>query len=224
MAWALALLALAASLALYLPWASVLAVASGLTALAALPARPLRGGWLDPLAFALLGTATAWAAYGTVPGYFWLNRPRLAALAGALAEAPAVTSLSLGQDGRVAPGRGPPDFDSYRFLNGVLVTHYAARAKPDGAQPVIPIGDQLRAMGLPRARYDALRRLMARAGIGDAARDPASGVVSLARIGEDNEWDVSYVFSPGDRQDGTGLPAAWLRERLAPHWFLARNP
>lgn len=167
--------------------------------------------------FAITATAVIWLAFGTNYGHFWLNVDRLEALAVALASSPAIHSLSLGTTDR---GEGGHEFDDYRFVNGVLVTHYPSQARPDQQQPKIYIDDELRALGVPRERYDAMRRLMTRSEIGFVARDPANGQVTMNRVGFDNEWNPFLIYVPGK-----GSPEREMAILGSPkqHWFLVSH-
>lgn len=214
-----------------LPWAMTLAVQYGepdftLPALSLVPVAlgllllgtdHARRALLTVPIFVTVATAVIWVAFGTTYGHFWLNGGRLDALAAALASTPAIQGLDLGNDIRGEDGN---EFDSYRFVNGVLVTHYPNQARPGQQQPMILIDDELRALGVPRERYDAMRRLMTRARIGSAARDPANGHVDMHRVGFDNEYDPFLLHVPGN-----GHPGRELAELGSPnrHWFWVRR-
>lgn len=226
--------AVAAALLLsFLPWAMTLAVRYGepdltLPTLSVVPfalgllllpvgAGRMRRALLTVPAFVVTAAATIWVAFGTIYGHFWLNESRLDALAAVLASTPAIRSLSLGTGYQDRSGN---EFDSYRFVNDVLVTHYPGQARPHQQQPMIYIGDELRALKVPRERYDALRRLMARAKIGFVSRDPANGHVDMHRIGFDNEYDLFLLHVPGDES-----PRRELADMGSPnrHWFWVRR-
>lgn len=56
----------------------------------------------------------------------------------------------------------PEVFDSYRFINGVAVTHYRRHVAPNAAQPVLHVKDLLRQLDVPLVRYWALRATLER--------------------------------------------------------------
>ena len=182
---------------------------------ALLPVAPgrTRQAMLALPAFVTTTAAIIWLAFGTNYGHFWLNAGRLEALAASLAATPAITSLALGTDDR---GEGGYQFDSYRLVNDVLVTHYPDQARPDQQQPTIDVDDELRALGVPRERYDAMRRLMTRSTIGFIAHDRANGQVSMNRVGFDNEWDPFLVYMPDGGSPGRDLA---ILGSPRPHWF-----
>jgi len=216
-----------------LPWAMTLAVQHGepdftLPALSLIPvalallllpvgAGHARHALLTVPAFVTVATAIIWLAFGTTYGHFWLNENRLDTLAAALASTPAIRSLSLGTDDRGERGN---EFDSYRFVNDVLVTHYPGQARPGQQQPMIYIDDELRALGVPRERYDAMRRLMTRTKIGFVSRDPANGHVYMHRVGFDNEYDLFLLHVPADGHPGRELADFGSPNR---HWFWVRR-
>ncbi len=195
---------------------SLVPFASGLLLLP-VGAGHVRRALLTVPAFVITAAAIIWGAFGTVQGQFWLNASRLDALAATLASNPAIRSLSLGTDHSSERGH---EFDSYRFVNDVLVTHYPGQARPDQQQPMIYIDDELRALGVPRERYDAMRRLMIRARIGFVTRDPANGEVTVIRVGFDNEGDLFLLYVPGG-----GSPRRELADLGSPrrHWFWVRS-
>ena len=180
-----------------------------------LPVAPgrTRHAMLAVPAFVTTTAAVMWLAFGTSYGHFWLNAGRLEALAAALAATPAINSLALGTDDRGEDGYA---FDSYRFVNDVLVTLYSGQARPDQQQPKIYIDDELRALGVPRERYDAIRRLMTRSKIEFIAHDRANGQVSMIRVGFDNEWDPFLIFVPDSGSPGRDLSVLGSPKR---HWF-----
>lgn len=215
-----------------LPWAMAFAVRHGELDLAPLAvslvpftfglvllrgAGHARRSLLAVPAFVSVAAAIIWGAFGTDQGYFWLNASRLDALAAAFASTPAIRSLSLGNDDRGDRGHG---FDSYRFVNDVLVTHYPSQARPHQRQPMIHIDDELRALAVPRERYDAMRRLMTQAKVGFAARDPANGQVTINRADFDTQGDLFLLYVPGD-----GSPGRELADLGSPgrHWFWVRR-
>ncbi len=214
------LVALGVSLAAYAPLPASLAVLASVACLTAAARRPLPAF----LVLAVLGAAVLGAAFGTVPGYFWLNRHRLGALVAEIASVPGLDSLQMGdEDPRRGTGRADGasgNFDSYRFVNGVAVTHFPRQVAPDAPQPVHLVDDALRRIGVPAARYWALRERLVRLSLGGFAREPDGGIGLLERRIGGTPWTDGFVFSPsGRRPDGNG---AWDHGKLAPHWFRVR--
>ena len=119
------------------------------------------------LVLALFGAVGVWAAIGTVPGYFWLNRVRLEALVAEVAAVPAIDALELGQENSLDPGGRDRSrlFDSYRFINGMVVTHHREQVAPGAEQPVYDFEDVLARLGVPAARYWHLRKALKQLGL-----------------------------------------------------------
>lgn len=163
-----------------------------------------------------------WAAFFTAEGYFWLNRWRLEALAQEIAATPEIVSLQLGQDDRRAPtetGRsGTPEFfDSYRFINGMLVTHYRRQAAPEANQPVLFIDDVLAQLRVPADRYWRLTASLRRLSLGSYRRGPGAMITLDEPPVGGQPWGFSYVYSPSgsfERQ------LRWQEIRqLTPYWY-----
>ncbi|MFB9970404.1 hypothetical protein ACFFMP_10455 [Pseudoroseomonas cervicalis] len=158
------------------------------------------------------------AGFGTTTGYFWLNRPRLEALLAEIAALPAITSLELGQEGEwVTPEGERRRYDSYRFLNGQAVTQHRRQVAPGAAQPVRHEADLLRELGVPPARYLALRASLHRLSLSGFDRGPQGEVVLNQPSPGGTPWVAGLLHRPAD-----GPPAAervMERHRLAPRWF-----
>lgn len=93
---AIALVALAVSLACYALVPAVIACGAAALLFSLAARRPLS----CLLALVALGGAVIWAAFGTTDGYFWHNRHRLEALVAEIQAVPAITSLQLGRTAR----------------------------------------------------------------------------------------------------------------------------
>lgn len=203
----------AVALALYAPAA---AASTGVLAVLLLAqASPRRLPAL--VALAAVGGFVLWAAFLTPQGYFWLNRHRLEALVAEIGAVPAITVLAMGQDGSYpADGGEAARYDSYRFLNGQRVTHYRARVAPEASQPVRHVEDVLRGIGVPVARYHALRGSLARLGLVGYDRGPDGQITLHAPVPGGAPWDNAFVYRPDggppDRQIATEI------QSLAPHW------
>jgi hypothetical protein len=193
-------------------------------------------GHRRPQALALIGLGgfALWAAFGTATGYFWLNRLRLDALIAEIQAVPGIRSMELGQDGQyvLRDGTRPGTYDrryplregdrlvaydSYRFVNDVLVTHYRDQAKPEAFQPEIFIDDLLRELNVPAARYWDLRARLQRLSLSRFSREPG-GQISLGEpVPGGTPWGHNLLFSP------TGEPPqrfpVYELQQFAPHWF-----
>lgn len=207
-----------AMLAAVLFYRPVPAVVAGAVALACL----FQVGKGRRMAVLALGVALAgllWLSFGTVRGYFWLNRLRLEALTAELAEVPAIQSLNLGSDDlftRAADGHRIA-YDDYRFINGIQVTHYRRQVRPDAERPVVHVDDFLERAGVPRERYFALRERFMQLSLGGFGRNP-DGQISLSEPAVGGRpWGYGFVFRPdGGEPQTTGI---WDCDRLAARWF-----
>lgn len=178
------------------------------------------------MVLAALASAVIWAAFGTVAGYFLLNQHRLERLVAEIQAVPAIVSLELGEeDESFEPSSGSPggrqgnlsSYDTYRFINGTMVTHYHEQAALDAAQPVHYLDDMLRSLHVPAERYWDLRRSLERLSLGGYSRDPEGQFKLHEPAVGGQPWGYGCVFSPdGELSYRYGMQEAW---RLAPHWF-----
>lgn len=188
--------------------------------LVAVPALALAAGrrWIAIPALLLVFGLAFWTAFATTTGYFWLNRARLEALVAEIAAVPTITSLQLGTDDPVAEGTGRTGrFDSYRFINGQLVTQYREQVEPDAPQPTLRDIDVLRGLGVPLARYLALRASLERLLLSGFDRGQDGEIALNEVMPGGTPWVTSFVY----RRDG-GPPSGdnvQDQRRLAPHWF-----
>lgn len=180
---------------------------------------------LGLMALATLTGLAMWTAFGTTTGYFLLNRHRLERLVADIEAVPAIASLELGQEGEYVERSGPPGerqgrlhaYDTYRFINGTVVTHFREQAAPDAPQPVLFVDDVLRSLHVPADRYWSLRRSLERLSLGGYGRDPDGQVELYEPPVGGQPWGYGYVFSPGGELSyDNGMQDAW---RLGPHWF-----
>lgn len=184
--------------------------------------------WSAALVAALV-SLVVWSAFGTTAGYFWLNQHRLERLVADIRAVPAIVSLELGQEGAYfEPSSGSPDgqrgslhvYDTYRFINGTVVTHFREQVAPDAFQPVLHVDDMLRSLHVPAERYWSLRQSLERLSLGNYSRGPGDQVALGEPAIGGQPWGYGYVFSPrGKVPWSSGVQAAW---RLAPHWFYVR--
>lgn len=210
--WALAWYALAPAL-------SAALVAVVLLALSA-RRRGLSLAVLAPLAGTLI-----WWSFGTTEGYFSLNQRRLERLVADIQAVPAMTSLDLGQEGAYLdpiggsssqPGRLHV-YDTYRFINGTVVTHFREQAAPEAHQPVLYVEDMLQSLHVPADRYWHLRRSLERLSLGGYSLDPAGQVALSEPPVGGQPWGYGFVFSPaGEAPWSNGVQEA---RELAPNWF-----
>jgi hypothetical protein len=167
------------------------------------------------LAMLALGGGVFGAAFHTTRGFFWLNRHRLDALVVQIAATPAITSLEIGQDR--AKQDGIPAFDDYRFVNDTLITHDPAQADPKASQPKFYVGDLLRRLRVPVARYNALYASIDRLSLAGYARRPDGQIELFERLPGGTPWGESFVYGP---HGGSPTGAIGGEEiRLAPHWY-----
>ena len=173
---------------------------------------------LVPVMFSATVCLVLWAAFGTAEGYFLLNRHRLEALVAEIEAIPAITSIELGTDDRTSHGgRETGRFDSYRFINGQLVTQYREQVAPDASQPVLREIDVLRDLGVPAARYQALRASLDRLSLAGFGRLTDGEIALHERMPGGMPWGSSFVF----RRSAGPLLGERINEQrqLAPHWF-----
>jgi hypothetical protein len=203
-------------------WA-IVAYANGLAIVAMLIAVPMLSAatgrrWLAGPLLLLLG-AIVWAAFGTIAGYFWLNRDRLEALVAAIEAVPAITSLQLGYDASLPYGMGRIGrYDSYRFINGQPITQHREQMAPTASQPTLREIDVLRELGVSFVQYGALRESLGNLLLAGFDRR-GDGEIALNEVmPAGTPWGgASIVYRPGD-----GPPSGdnlWNQRRLAPHWF-----
>ena len=202
------------ALALYVPTAAM-----GSTALAALSfAQATQRRLITFIALCAIGAVGFWAAFYTPHGYFWLNRVRLDSLAAEIARVPTITSLGMGQDRRLSPRAGEAErYDSYRFINGNLVTHYLRQVAPGASQPVLSIDDVLRSLGVTAAQYHALRASLDRLGLVGYQLGSDGQITLYEPVPGGAPWYCAFVYRPSG-----GSPVddhAWEIRPLAPHWF-----
>lgn len=195
----------------------VLAVASMVIAVPLL-SMAARRWWLVAPTFVALFGVTFWAAFGTTTGYFWLNRSTLEALVAEIEAVPAITSLELGSDSVRSRGTGSADrFDSYRFINGQLVTQYREQVAPTASQPVLREIDVLRELDITFSRYAALRTSLDRLGLAGFDRRQEGEIALSEIVPGGTPWGTSFLYRPG-----AGPPSGGniqTLHQLAPHWF-----
>ena len=169
--------------------------------------------WL-PIGLAAGLAGLWWGAASTETGYFWLHRAKLRATIADIMATPAITSLDLGQDERTRDGVA---YDSYRFINSTVVTHYSAQAAPGASQPVLYVEDLLRQLGVDAAAYRRLREDLAALSMAGFSREPGGQVSLLRPEPGGTPWGEGLVYSPSDKPPrGPGVQGY---RRLAPHWF-----
>ena len=208
-----ALAAFGWSVAAYDPLATAAFMVIAVPALSAAAGRR----WVTGPIIGILFAVTVWAAFGTTTGYFWLNRTRLEALVAAIQAAPAITSLELGHDAPLPNGTGETGrYDSYRFINGQLVTQYREQVAPDASQPVLREIDVLRELGIPPAQYGALRAALERLRLAGFNRQQDGGIALNEPLPGGTPWITSFLYRPaaGSPLDGN----MQVLRTLAPHW------
>ena len=174
--------------------------------------------WLAGPMLVLLFGVTFWAAFGTTTGYFWLNRARLEALVAAIEAVPTITSLELGHDAPLPNGMGRAGcYDSYRFINGQLVTQYREQVAPPAFQPVLREIDVLRERGVPLVQYAALRESLERLLLAGFDRRQNGEVALNEVMPGGTPWVSSFLFRPAEGPPSGGNVQDW--RRLAPRWF-----
>ena len=201
------------------------AVVAGLMAMGFLSVAGHRRPWSVGLLAALVGLVV-WSAFGTTAGYFRLNQHRLERLVADIQAVPDIVSLELGREGEYfKPGRGTlgqqggtlHPYDTYRFINGTVVTHYREQAAPDAAPPVLYLDDMLRSLHVPAERYWSLRRSLERLSLGGYGHDPSGQIALYEPPVGGQPWGYGYMFSPdGELSYGHGMQETW---KLAPRWF-----
>ncbi len=169
----------------------------------------LRHGLPLRLRAALLCTLIAglvfYAAFATVPGFFWLNRSRLDTLVTQIQAVPAISDLELG-DGK-----------DYCFLNGKLISADREHANPHASQPRFYERDLLRQLGVPLATYQALGNSLARLSLGGYYRNPTGEIGLSERAVGGTPWVNSFLYSPnGSAPQSLRLITS---RRLSAHWF-----
>jgi len=213
LAGSVALLGFVASLPVYWPLLTLVLASAAILLLSA--AAPRRRTVAIPLL--LLCAGTAWAAFGTTTGYFWLNRHRLDALVAEIDALPAITSLQLGHDEKAPSGTGQARrYDSYRFINEHLVTQYREQVTSEAPQPTLREIDVLRELGVPYVRYLALRASLERLSLSGFDRGQDGGIALNERGAGGAPWVTSLLY----RADG-GSPAGGRVQRsypLSPRW------
>lgn len=161
-----------------------------------------------------------WTAFGTATGYFWLNRTRLEALVSEIRGMPTLVTLELGHDAAL-PGtaQGAGRYDSYRFINGHLVSQYREQIAPHAPQPVLREIDVLRELGVTPTRYGALRTSLDRLNLSGYRQDNTGKVVLDRRMAGGTPWGESLIHHP----DGEPTAAGGIQDarRLSRHWFYA---
>ena len=177
-----------------------------------------RRRWLAGPTLLLLLGVIVWAAFGTASGYFWLNRTRLEALVAEIEAVPTITSLELGVDDPLPDGMGRTGrYDSYRFINGQLVSQYRAQVAPDASQPVLREIDVLRDLGVPVARYGALRASLEGLRLAGFDRRQDGEIALNEAMPGGTPWSTSFLYRPAE-----GLPSGdnvQTLRRLGPRWF-----
>ena len=174
--------------------------------------------WLAGSILLLVFGATIWGAFSTTTGYFWLNRTRLETLVAAIEAVPAISSLELGNDDPLPKAMGRTGrYDSYRFINGQLVTQYREQVAPTAFQPVLREIDVLRELSVPFAQYGALREALDRLRLAgfDRRRD---GEIALNEVMPGGTpLGTSFLFRPVPGPPSGDNVQDW--RRLAPRWF-----
>ncbi len=177
-----------------------------------------RRRWLVLLFTTITGVLMIWGAFGTVTGYFLLNRHRLDAVVVAIATLPpTLRSIEIGQEDELYPGTASPArFDSYRFINGTAVTLYRRQVAPAAWQPILYADDVLHGVHVTRDQYDRLRALLERLSLSGFGRGPGDEIRLTRHVGGRAPWVAEFVH----RADGRSPePECQLEQRrLDPHW------
>ncbi len=193
------------------------AVATVVIAVPLLSMAALRPWLVGPALVGVLGF-TFWAAFGTTTGYFWLNRSRLEALVADIEAVATITSLELGVDGARSIGIGGVDrYDSYRFINGQLVTQYREQVAPTAFQPVLLEIDVLRELNVDVTRYAVLRTSLEALRLAGFDRRQDGEIALNEIVPGGTPWGTSFLYRPA-----VGLPSGGnvkTLRRLAPRWF-----
>lgn len=174
--------------------------------------------WLAASALLLILGGVFWAAFGTVAGFFWLNRGRLDALVAEIEAVPAITSIELGHDAPLPAGMGRTGrYDSYRFINGRLVTQYRDQVAPTAFQPVFLETDVLRELGVSPARHAALRASLEGLRLAGFHRGQDGEIALNEAVPGGAPWGTAFLFRPADGPPSARNVQEW--HRLAPRWF-----
>lgn len=191
-----------------------------ITMVIAVPSLSVAAGrrWLAAPILVVLFGATFWEAFGTTAGYFWLNRTRLEALVAEIQAIPAITSLELGVDHPLPKGMGRAGrYDSYRFINGQLVTQYREQVAPTAFQPVLREIDVLRELGVSFAQYEALRGSLEGLHLAGFDRRQDGEIALNEPMPGGTPWGTSFLYRPASGPP-SGDNVQTLRT-LAPRWF-----
>ena len=107
-------------------------------------------------------------------------------------------------------------YDSYRFINGHLATHYRRQVRPDAEQPTLHVDDLLQRLDVRTARYHALRAALERLSLGSYERRPDGRIVLYEPGVGGTPWTAGYLFGPGGKT--SGMSEFMTYRRLAPRW------
>ncbi len=177
-----------------------------------------RRRWLVLLLATITGALTLYGAFGTVTGYFRLNRHRLEAVVVAIAALPPMLqSIEIGQEDELYPGTAQRvRFDSYRFINGTAVTLYRRQVAPAAWQPILYADDVLRDVHVTRDQYDRLRALLARMSMSGFSRGPDGEIRLTRHVDGRAPWIAEFVHRADGRSPEPGCPSE--QRRLDTHW------
>lgn len=168
----------------------------------------------------VVGLAGLWAASSTWRGYYWMHSRALNGLASEIAAYGKIHELEMGTDDSYEKDGKLVRYDSYRFVNGTVVTHYRERHAPEAGQPIYYIDDYCRVSGISKERYLHFRRALGGLRLQGFSYEPATGVVSftLRNVGGDPVvTTLDYI------PDGGGAPAYDGTVRVAPHWYVVER-
>ena len=154
----------------------------------------------------------------TWQGYYWLHAAALRQTVREITAYGKINSLEMGDDGFYSNDAGEiVHYDSYRFLNGKVITHYPRQHKPDAEQPSYFIDIFCQMNGLSKERYLYFRSRLEDLGLQGFSLDPESGSVSFILINEGgNPIVTSLVYVPTNQ-----LPHYLsIVRKVASHWYV----
>ena len=169
------------------------------------------------LALIIFSGVWFWQIYFTWQGYFWTNLVRIEALADKITGYKKIHSLAMGSDGEYTDDDGRTvQYDSYRFINGTLITHYLQAHNPDAYQPEWFVDIYCQQNQISKQMYLELRADLDRLNLHGFYLDE-NGELSLTLWQRGGvPWIIELVRAP----DGAGISGSSEIEKLFFGWYI----
>ncbi|MBK5145133.1 hypothetical protein I2494_15695 [Budviciaceae bacterium BWR-B9] len=169
------------------------------------------------LIFISLSIIWIWQAHFTWQGYFWINARELDSLVHKISSYGKIRSLELGSDGSYQDGDRVVHYDSYRFLNGVRVTHYPDAHNPKASQPEWFIDAYCQQHEISLKLYYELRSELKNLRISGFSLMDNGDISFILWQKGGVPWTINLVHI----EDGTHPLDGDTLEKLNAHWYIA---